>query len=592
MANRVKGVLLALVLGPGLAAVAEAQVVDHRTGFTGQTDMTLNGTPSAAVVVGSNLQVTDSGGSEAKSAFRTAAIPVDKFRTTFTFHQLPGSSPTADGMGFCIQGNGPTALGAGGGDLGYKGILKSVLVKFDLYSNAGEGVDSTGLYENGVDPFNVGSIDLTGTIDLHSQHDMTCVMDYDGTKLTVTITDLTTNVTATQTYTVNVVGDVGAATGFVGFTGGTGGLTAVQEILNWTYVTAPTGLTATPGVNSAALNWTAVTGATGYNILRLDPGAAAPLQIGTTTNTTFTDPNALWPNGYTYYVQALVGAFNGPNTTVPCNPLPPPITVSPAGPITTTETGGNAVLTLQVNVVPTALATVTITSSNTQGAKVGLAGQAGAQTLQINIPANTPVNTTFPFTVYGVDDFIANDPQTYTITITVAGGGYTNQPTLTVNGTTLEGDVAALVVNPLGGLLTDTNGGQATFTVALESQPASGAVSVSVTSSNTTEGTVSTSVLNFSSANWMTPQPVVVTGQGVNITYLNTPYTVNLAVQAGSSAEYLGMVATVSLTNLHLEIPPALPKVWGKCGLLGLEGFFPLALLYLGRRRRRSGGRA
>jgi fibronectin type 3 domain-containing protein len=355
---------------------------------------------------------------------------------------------------------------------------------------------------------------------------------------------------------------------------------------------APTNVAATPNYNQISLTWTAVTGATSYTVWRLDPGAANYAQVGAPTTNSFVDNGVTYPNSYTYVVTATnpsVGTSIYSSPAVVCEPLQPPITVSPGGPITTTETGGNVTLTLQVNAVPTSAVTVTITSSNTTGATVGLAGQVGAQSMQINIPTSTPVNSTFPFVVYGVDDQIANDPQTYTITMSIAGGGYTNPPTLTVNGTTLEGDTAGLVVNPLGGLTTTTAGGQATINVSLNSKPASGAVSVSVTSSNTTEGTVSTSVLNFSSSNWMNPQPVVVTGQGVNITYINTPYTVDLAVQAGSSSEYLGMVASVSVTNLHLEIPPALPQVWGKkCGLLGLEGFLPLMLLPLWRRRRRT----
>jgi hypothetical protein len=82
---------------------------------------------------------------------------------------------------------------------------------------------------------------------------------------------------------------------------------------------------------------------------------------------------------------------------------------------------------------------------------------------------------------------------------------------------------------------------------------------------------------------------VILTGQGVNVTYLNTPYTITLT--ASGDTAYNGMTATVSVTNLHLEVPPALPHVWGGssggggCGLTGLEVVVALALVSLSRRR-------
>jgi hypothetical protein len=53
------------------------------------------------------------------------------------------------------------------------------------------------------------------------------------------ITDTVTNASATQTYTINIPATVGGSTACVGFTGGSGGLTAIQQILNWTYTSVP-----------------------------------------------------------------------------------------------------------------------------------------------------------------------------------------------------------------------------------------------------------------------------------------------------------------------------------------------------------------
>ena len=114
-------------------------------------------------------------------------------------------------------------------------------MKFDLFDNAGEGTNSTGLYIDGASP-TVPAVDLTNTgIDLHSPDVFLVNLSYDGTTLTETITDTATKATFTTHYTVNIPAAVGSNVAYVGFGGGTGGLTAVQDILNWTYTTQDPG---------------------------------------------------------------------------------------------------------------------------------------------------------------------------------------------------------------------------------------------------------------------------------------------------------------------------------------------------------------
>lgn len=194
---------------------------------------------------GTRLQLTDgTATSEVASAFWTTPVNVQNFTNDFTF-QL--TNPNADGFTFTIQGVGPTAIGQNGGSLGYGGtttkILKSVAVKFDLYSNAGEGVNSTGLYTNGTGP-TVPATTFTGGVNLHSGDIFQVHMTYDGATLTMTITDAAVPAdTFTTSWPVNIPTMVGANTGYAGFTAGTGGATATQEIINWTY---NVGGTATP----------------------------------------------------------------------------------------------------------------------------------------------------------------------------------------------------------------------------------------------------------------------------------------------------------------------------------------------------------
>jgi hypothetical protein len=110
-----------------------------------------------------------------------------------------------------------------------------VAVKFDLFNAGGEGLDSTGLYTDGAIP-TVPAIDLSSTgIDLHSGDTMAVQLVYDGTTLTMTITDTVTQATYTTSFTINIPSTVGGNTAYVGFTGGTGSATANQAILAWTY---------------------------------------------------------------------------------------------------------------------------------------------------------------------------------------------------------------------------------------------------------------------------------------------------------------------------------------------------------------------
>jgi hypothetical protein len=237
-------------------------------------------------------EVTDGGFGEAGGVFLNNRIGVQNFSTTFTLQITPGTSPTADGMAFVIQGDGATALGPPGGGLGYGsdtlgnggGLPRSMAIKFDLYNTSGEGVNSTGIFTDGRSPtirqpglapgFPDTSIDLTGTgIDLHSGDPFKVTLTYDTTTLTETITDTVTNATFTTSYVVNIPALVGSDVGYMGFTGGTGGLTAVQDILNWTVQTTLTGRGAPVEPQLAAGGQAADIGAPALSAAELAPVA-------------------------------------------------------------------------------------------------------------------------------------------------------------------------------------------------------------------------------------------------------------------------------------------------------------------------------
>jgi hypothetical protein len=217
--------------GTGGTGGGTAPVVNDPTGFTSAAGFSLVG----ATVTGGTLQVTDGGYTEGKAVWTSTPVNVQKFTTDFSFMMSPAGANTADGLTFAMQNAGATAVGQTGGGLGYAGIASSVAIKFDLYNNSGEGTDSTGIYTAGAYP-SVPSVDMTSSgVNLHSGDTMHAHVVYDGTTLTLTLTDTVTKAVFTTSQAINIPTTVGGNTAYVGFTGGTGGLTIQQQILNWTY---------------------------------------------------------------------------------------------------------------------------------------------------------------------------------------------------------------------------------------------------------------------------------------------------------------------------------------------------------------------
>ena len=216
------------VWATAVASVATRTLVNYPAGFTSSA-MSLSGSAS---ISGTHLRLTPATGNCAGSGWAASPVPINSFTNSFQF-QL--TSAVADGMAFVIQNTSKTALGATGGGLGCSGIGHSIAIKFDIYNNAGEGTNSTGIFANGAAPY-TPSMDLTPSgLNIKNGHAFNVVMTYDGTTLSWTITDATTGTSGTYSSTVNIPSVIGAPTAYVGFTGGTGGSTAQQDVLTWTY---------------------------------------------------------------------------------------------------------------------------------------------------------------------------------------------------------------------------------------------------------------------------------------------------------------------------------------------------------------------
>ena len=309
---------------------AGSPTVNFGSGFT-KTGLQFNG---HAALDGTRLLLTDTTPTnQVASVFWTAPVNVQSFTNFFTF-QLTNAA--ADGFTFTIQNAGLTAIGSPGGGLGYgkfslgtAAIAKSVAVKFDFFNNSGEGSNSTGLYTNGATP-TIPATTLGGGVNLHSGDVFEVQMVYDGTTLTLTITDATAPAdTFVTSFPIDIPATVGGPTALVGFTAGTGGQTAKQEILSWTYSAKATPdffLTLSPVSRSVSQGkgstYTATvtatngfSGAVALSAMGLPAGVSATFVPATITGSgssivnVFTTP-ATVPGSYTITVSGVSGSLS------------------------------------------------------------------------------------------------------------------------------------------------------------------------------------------------------------------------------------------------------------------------------------------
>ena len=218
--------------------------------------------------------------------------------------------------------------------------------------------------------------------------------------------------------------------------------------------------------------------------------------------------------------------------------------VSPTSGLTTTEAGGQATFTIKLTSQPTADVIIPLSSSNTAEGTVSPASLTFT-------PTNW--NATQTVTVTGVDDLVADGSQLYTIatgTTTSADLAYNGKDPLDVTVTNTDNDSAGITVTAAANLSTTEAGGQATFTIVLNSQPTAD-VTIGLSSSDTSEGTVSPLSVTFTAANWNAPRTITVTGVNDFIADGNIQYSIITAAATSSDTTYNGRdPANVTVTNI------------------------------------------
>lgn len=115
---------------------------------------------------------------------------------------------------------------------------------------------------------------------------------------------------------------------------------------------------------------------------------------------------------------------------------------------------------------------------------------------------------------------------------------------------------AGFTVTPTSGLQTGESGSAASFSVVLTKQPTAN-VTISIVSSDTTEGVVSTPALTFTPTNWNTAQSVTVTGVNDAVYDGNVAYSIITGPAVSTDAAYNGLnPSDVAVVNNDNDVAP------------------------------------
>ena len=203
---------------------------------------------------------------------------------------------------------------------------------------------------------------------------------------------------------------------------------------------------------------------------------------------------------------------------------------------------------------------ITITGNYTQTSAgtlvIELGGASPGQFDTLQVSGNAALDGTLDVALIG--GFVPTPPQSFQVlTFGSRSGDFATKNGLELGGglylvaayrgssLTLTTAQATIVVDPTSGLVTTEAGGTATFTVVLGSQPTDD-VTIGLSSSDTTEGTVAPSSLTFTPANWNVAQTVTVTGVDDFVQDGDVVYTIITAPAVSTDPHYAASMPPTS----------------------------------------------
>jgi len=188
------------------------------------------------------------------------------------------------------------------------------------------------------------------------------------------------------------------------------------------------------------------------------------------------------------------------------------------------EQGDNATFNMRLCSKPTSNVSIGVSSSDTTE------GTVDTNSLTFSTDNWSTAQTV---SVYGVDDNLSDDDETFSIVLAAASSSDSNYNSLNPSDVTVinkDNDTADITVSETT-LNTTEAGGTDNFTVVLDTGPKSDVI-VIPTSSNTSRATISPSSATFTSTNWRTAQAFTVTGVDDNVDNVgdNESYSISFSI--------------------------------------------------------------
>lgn len=230
---------------------------------------------------------------------------------------------------------------------------------------------------------------------------------------------------------------------------------------------------------------------------------------------------------------AVTGAVNGTNFDTDSAGL-----VISGEPLTTDENGLTDSFSVRLSAAPSSTVTVAVGTTDTDEISLDRSSLTFT-TGNWNDPQSV--------TATGEYDSLLDGDQPFTITLSASGDGYAGV-TDSVSGTNQDTSQAGIIIDG-GSLTTDELGGLDTFRVLLAATP-TGTVTITLTTAQGDEVSISPSTLTFNAGNWQTLQEVTITGLPDPLLDGDQPFTINLSASGGG---YTGLTESVSGTNADTD---------------------------------------